>query len=240
MAFTFIASATHTINASGTIIDCSSPLNVAAGDLLVAWFRFENVTTTATIADTVGGNVFTMDTLQSNGADFFSRLGYVLSATENATSTFRGTLAVAGYSRRIVVMQFRPDAGDTVTLDNSTGPATGSSTAIASTAITTTGTDEVVFCGASTYSTATYSVQSINSVAADGIVSPAGDANTWYRILSSTFTNGTGTATSSVNGKWICNIAAFKSTASGGGGVTYPQLERGMRGIERGVYSGGL
>lgn len=29
-------------------------------------------------------------------------------------------------------------------------------------------------------------------------------------------------------------------TEAGGGGVTYPQLERGIRGVERGVYSGGL
>jgi len=99
---TFIGSATGTDNASGTTLDTSSTLNVATGDLLVVWVRWESTTATPTAAETGGGNGMTMLASVSNSV--WGALGYRLSATAMPQRLFdlpsmrRGPFAVLSSS----------------------------------------------------------------------------------------------------------------------------------------------
>lgn len=222
MAFTFIALVTGTANGAGTTLDASSALNVAASDLLIAWCKSEASTSYA-VAKNAGSpaNTFTFDVgdfVSSGGvADSF---GYVLSAAADATATFRVTTSSSSF-RRFFVLQYRPDAGETVTKDTS-NVGTGAGTAAASGVITTTGTDEVVVGGTGLGTGTDGSSQLINAVAA---TEPAGaplsvDTDVWYRILTATFAGGTASVTLAQSVAWICNVIAFKSVAAGGAAGT--------------------
>lgn len=229
MAFTFIASAQGASESSGTTLDCntggsSGALNVAAGDSLVVWVKHEGASTTIAVADTGGGNSFTFDAADkqnhSNG-DLSATFGYLLSASADASFVGRLTLGAARAFRTIQVWQFRPDAGETVTKDQS-NDAQGSSGSISSGNITTTGTDVIVVGGYGEYTANNSSAHQIGGVNATAVMqSQTALANftaSWYRILSATMT-GAATCTNS-SADWIGAVIALKSEAAGGGGAT--------------------
>jgi hypothetical protein len=216
MAWTFIASASGVADASGTTVDCSASLNVAAGDLLVGFLCNEGTVNTYAIAATTGAaDSFTFDAGDKigNATSVIGSFGYVLSAAANATATFRGTYGVAQTNKTILVMQFRPTAGATVTKDGSNGNLNGSGgTAIASGNITTTGTDEVALGASDLFNNGTTSAEQINSVTADGVLRQT-RASIWYRIVTATFT-GQATGTYSVSDQILSAIIAFKAVAA--------------------------
>ena len=220
MALTFIASASGTSNSAGTTLDCSTTLNVAAGDLLVVTTCWEDAASTTTVAESAGGNSFTMNTA-GNDASNYIRSGYVLSAAANSTSTFRMTSDSVAF-RRIIVMQFRPDASETVSLDagpNAANVTTGSTQTTAT--ITTTGTDEVVIANLKTYDpTSGYTSATIGGAAVDGSATVGGSndpAFMIYKLFTSTQSGITGVFTDTISDteKSRMEILAFKSVAGG-------------------------
>lgn len=214
MAFTFIASATGTSDVSGTSLNCSSTLNIQAGDLIVALVRWEATSTTPSIAG-VTNSLTMVSTFSTTAGIGYAAIGYKIAASTDAAETFIFTLAAARTYRRIIAMQFRPDAGDTVTLDASVSVGQGTSTTAISGNITTTGTDEVVVGAINSWSSAAITSPLINSVAADGS-SMLQYAGMLYRILTATFSNGAAQATVG-NSYWAADIIAFKSEATAGG-----------------------
>ncbi len=223
MAFTFIAWASNASDStSATTIDTTTALNVAAGDLLITWAKHEGAPTTVAIADSVSGNSHTLDAgdkVNHTNGDLSATFGYVLSATADASFTGRATFGAARPFRSIIVAQFRPDSGETVTKDTS-ATGQGNGTAVQSGTYTTSGTDVVAMGGYGEYVAATSSSHQINGVAADAVrktdVTHGNNFTAaWYRILSSTFTNGRSTCTAGSSGDWIGNGIAFKSVASG-------------------------
>ena len=227
MAFSFIASAIAQNDAgSATTLDCTSSLNLNTGDVVVAISAWEG-STTSTVAETGGGNSLTMATLQNDGSNWL-QFAYSLSTTANATSTFRQTLAAGQVIRRILVLQFRPTAGSTVSLDAGPSNGSGNGTAITSGNITTTGTDEIV-CGgmnAFDYST-TISNRNIGGSAADGSAVDA-VANKLiccisYKIYSSTQTNINAQFTTSASNLWLGQIIGFKAIVAASADTVIPR-----------------
>jgi len=221
MAWSLIASAENDADAAGTTLDTLSSLNVAAGDLLVAWCKYEGANGTFAVAKDSGSpaNTFTFDAgdeVNNGNGDLNASFGYVLSAAADATATFRFTTESRSF-RGVIIYQFRPDAGETVTKDASNvGSGFGIGT-VASGTIDTSGTDEVVFGGYAQYTGQTLSNREINNVAADGFEDNGStDHSVWYRILSATFSGGTAEVTQDVTQAWICNVIAFKSEAASG------------------------
>lgn len=218
MGFSYVASAKVEVDASGTTADMESSLNVAAGDLLVAWVANEDGTSTLAIAKNSGSpaNAFTFDAGDYLSASVYGSLGYLLSASADATATFRVTWGTARGVRRALIMQFRPDTGDVVTKDTSAG-GTGSDNTAESGDITTTGTDAVVVAGAELFNGGNTSSEQINEVAADGVLrtetggSYVVGSSIWYRILTNTFTGGHAQCVFESYDSWICGVAAFKA-----------------------------
>jgi hypothetical protein len=241
VAFTFIASAGGTNDASGTTLDCSGSLNVADGDVLVAWCKYEGAgAATMAVAKSTGSpaNTFTFnatDRKDHSNNDLSGGFGYLLSAAADATATFRLTLGAARVYRRLIVMQFRPDAGETVTRDTGNS-AQGSATTVASGAITTTGTDEIVCGGYGEYLAATTTSELVNAGAAiEPAASPQGSyTSCWYRILTATFVAGQATASFVGGGEWVCAAIALKSEAAVGGRTTFNAHPTGL-GMQHGL-----
>jgi len=219
-SFSHIATVGNWDNASGTTLDTSGSLNVAAHDLLVAVSKWESGDTTTSVQKNSGSpaNVFDFPNI-SPDTHFYSafggEFGYVLDAAADATATFRQTMAAARDGRRFFVMQFRPTSGYVAVYD-AAHCARGTSAAPNSGNISTTGNDAVAIGAYGEFSSNTTSSEQINGVAAtEPTNSPQDQASVWYRILTSTFTNGAASATLA-NIDWWCGISAFKlaSTAA--------------------------
>lgn len=220
MSFSFIAAVGNYDVTSGTVLDASASLNVAAGDVLVAVCSHQTEGNTSfAVAKDAGSppNTFVFDaadTIHHSNLDMHSAIGYLLSAAADATATFRLTLGVAKIARSIIVLQFRPDTSEVVTKDAS-NVAEGTGTAPASGNITTTGTDEIAVGGCVSYNLLATSSEQINSVAAtEPVGSPQTTTSAWYRLLTATFANGQASATLG-SGDWTCHIIAIKSEAGG-------------------------
>lgn len=224
MAATFIASASNASATSGQDLDCSSSLNVAAGDLLIAVAGYLYSTqTTESVAKNSGSpaNTFTFDSDDRGTQSSYvhTAVGYVLSAAADASATFRLHLDAAREYRSIIVLQFRPNGlayKDTrnKTLDTDGGTPCTSGT------ITTTGTDEVVVGGVKQfYDSGTTSVETIGGTTADGYVRTAGASgvsSAWYRILAATMTSGQAQATlPDGTTQWNCHIVSFYVVPAG-------------------------
>lgn len=220
-AFTFVASATGTADTpAASTIATESTLNVATNDLLVAWVTFEDGTGAETVEITDGGsNTFTFD-----AGDDVHGLGntangyplYRLAGVANATATFTATIKESGSPinksyRRIVVHQYRPGSGETVTKDISgTREGNDEGTAIATGTFSTTGTDGVVCGGAAVYTSGTHSSQQVGGVAADNAAATNG-ASLWCRIVTAGLTTQTAVSTYSGSNYWAATAIAFKS-----------------------------
>lgn len=219
MAATFIAAVGNN-SASASTLDASASLNVAAGDLLVAWVKHEGTATTNAIAKDSGTptNAFTFDAgdeIEHTNGDLNGWFGYKLSAEADSSFTPRLTLGASRGYVAFIVLQFRPDSGETFTKDAS-NTNEGANSTVASGTITTTGTDEVVIGAYGPYtSTTTEGEQIGGSAATEPTGSPQDNASVWYRILTATMTNGEATSSNGPAAAWVSAIISFKSeTAS--------------------------
>lgn len=220
MSFSFIKAVSNSNDAAGTTLDTSASLNVAVGDLLVAWCTNESGSTTRSIAKNSGSpaNNFSFDAgdaINHTDGALSGQFGYLLSAAADATATFRLTTTSKDI-RRVIIAQYRPDAGATVTKDKSANSATNASGISAvSGNVTTTGTDEVAVGGYGQDSGATLSSMAINAIAATeptGSPIPAGaGSHLWYRLLLATFAGGNASGTQSSGGNYVMGIISFKS-----------------------------
>ena len=218
MIFEFVALATGTV-ASGTTVDCSTSLNVKAGDLLVGWGHYNSAKTTAAIAKDSGSpaNTFTFDAADENdhGSDpNHGAIGYLLSAAADATAIFRLTLGVSSSFLSIFVYQFRPTPGITVSKDTS-NKGNGTGTALTSGNITLARVDDVCVACFGEASTAIEST-TVELIGEVPITERAGSPNSnftavWDRIADTAFT-GQAAATLGTSNAWILSIIAFKGT----------------------------
>lgn len=229
MAWAFVASTYGTYSAGGagsTTHDAVATLDIEVGDLLVATGRYYAPgETTINFAEDGGNNSFTMIGLLSNGLRRMDT-GYVIVSQANDAATIRMTLSVGEQYRSFVVMQFRPDSGDTVSYEAGPGDATDTGTALATGQISTTGTDELVVVCCQEGGGALSNLE-VGGGAADG--SQGGDALAtaysaeWYEIFTSAQTDIIGEATIGSSQGWCARILAFKSTAPSGGSIV-PKL----------------
>jgi len=221
MAFAFVASQTG-ITAYGPFktVSTASTLNVATGDVIGVYGIWnEAASGGATISDS-GSNSCTMEAEINYSGSCYITFGYILSAVANATATFKLTTTNNVFLLRIIALQFRPDAGDTITKDQNQASGTGWGTALLTGNISTTGDDEVTTCGLSLNYGSNPTAEQIGDTAADGVIDSGTDgASAWYRILSATAANIHGQAALGGSVDWAILLNSFKATAAAGGGT---------------------
>ena len=214
MGFSYVTSVSNYASGAGTTLDTVGSLNVLAGDVLVGSCTWSGGDTVATLAETGAGNALTMFA-RIISTDTYLRMGYKIGADENNT-TWRMTTADSRTYRYFCIMQFRPDAGETVTLDAGPSAGTGSGTAPQSGNVDTSGIDEIIVGTSSSFDFATVTSELIADGAATGAVDvgSGGDIllGIWYKI----FTEDPGDAihaqaTLGSSQRWCCDICAIKS-----------------------------
>jgi len=222
MALSFVASATGSNNANGvTTVTAGSALNLQAGDTLFAVVEAEGADNSETLTlqkdSGTPTNAFTFDANKRglNPGTCLLAMGYLESVAADATATFKLTLGTARDFPRIIILQFR---GGMALDTNAFSISSGSSTAANSGNFNTTVANSIA-CGAyANDSGSAATAEQINGIAADGSVdADLNTAGAWYRILSSTFTNGAASATCG-NISWACGGLSFKEVA---GAPTY-------------------
>lgn len=215
MAFTFVQSVgTDDVGGTPGSTDSLTISAATAGSLLVAWVKHEGASTTISVTD--GTSTFTPATKSSHGnGDLFGQFHYLLSANGGATTITTNLVASRPYLSLIVFEHTYTGGACTFDVENGNA-ATGSS--LSSGNITTTGTDELVFCGYGEYSTQFPSTEQINGLAASNIRDVPNVNNyssAWSRAFGATFT-GQGTATLVGSADYILRLASFKITAAAG------------------------
>jgi len=223
MSFAYVNGVNGYIDASGTTVNASAALNIATGDLLVAYVGWLlSGASTPSVADSGGGgeNQMTMLATSSNSGSN-GAFGYKISAIANAASTLRFTLTDAATNRYFAVYQFRPDGTDTVSTEGGPSSGTGAGTAQTSGNISPNGDDIVVIGGVDGdpfrgYLTATIGDAAVGGsiyVGAAGIKSLAIS----YKLYLASQVNIHADFTTNFNQTWVCDICAFKSVAAAGG-----------------------
>jgi hypothetical protein len=209
--FVFSANATGT-NDSGI---ASVTMTVPAGGLVVLWHKWEGSGSISSISDGTSSLSSGTKKDHANG-DMHGQFWYLLVGNSGSkTFTPTGSGSVSFGRCRAACFTY----GGTASLDVQ-NQGTGTSTALNSGNITTTGTLEVVLGGYAEYSGEFVDTgdgsPKINAVTATGIptTAPSADPTTWawYRILTATFAGGASTATLTGSREWVGNVISFKTT----------------------------
>jgi len=206
--------ATH-VQGTGSTSATAALTGVTAGNLIVAFVAWTTLGTTITqISD--GTSNLTALTRVDEGVDSadHGQMFYLLSAN-GGDRTY--TITFSGTSDSVVFWVAEFNSSGAWSYDASNG-ASGISTAPNSGNISTTGTDEIAVWGNKLFNVAaTLSNPLINGVTpTEPAYSPVDTYHhLYYRLLSSTFTDGAGAGTYSVSTQWVSLIAAFKAAAGG-------------------------
>jgi len=210
--FVFIPNANAATFVQSEVSDLSTTVSltgVGAGNLIVMWIKWEGATTGgATVSD--GTSSLSMGTLvEHSNNDLQGQFAYLLSAN-SGNKTYTVTFPSGSAYQRIRIAEY--SYSGTISLDVQN---TGSGTGVTPTSgdITTTGTDEIVLGGYGEYTGTTPSAPLVNGVAATFITGGT-NAKMWYRLPTSTFSNGNASLTINISSNWIANVIAFKVTPS--------------------------
>lgn len=214
-----------------------SVTGVSVGDLVFVWAKWEGGTASPTCSDGTSTltpwapGVISRPSADPRGCGFF-----ILSSVASGSLTYTVSLGVSRTFREIVAYRTTPSG--LVALDGTALGANGSSTAVSSGNITTTGTDGIAFGTYGDFGNSE-SAEKINGLAATGNTHAGANASeVWYRAYSAGFT-GAATCSLGISNDWLGGIIAFSIGGGGGGAsVTYPQLERMTRGLHRGINLG--
>lgn len=154
---------------------------------------------------------------------------YAKNTTGNAANQVSVTFGTPGDYHALHIGEFS-GCDTTAPLDTNQGSATGNSTTAATGSFNITSGDLVV---------AIACMAGFNPVHGTGftdmVASPDAVSLAEYQVVAATSIDAQETGSS---GQWGIAGAAFKAAGGGGASVTYPQLERGTRGLGRGLVTG--
>jgi hypothetical protein len=216
MAIQFIASASAYAAASGNSLSCSSMLNVQAGDILVACLCCDNTGRSPSASDG-GSNSFTI----LPEATYATYIGYILVAAANSAATFTFNLGTADTHRGIIVRQYRPSSGATISVEAGPVSAEATSASLSSASFSTTGTDELVVACGWIYS-GTLSSRAVGATSGANLIDLSTYLKSWDVNFSSAQSNIAATGSLSASVYWDAHAIAIKAVSSGitGSGAT--------------------
>lgn len=216
MAWTYVASTFAYVYASGTSVDAEASLHIEVGDVLVISVGSYGADTTVAVATTVPNDSFTMLT-HNSGTRALHAMGWVVVGTHDEAAVIRATLGEARSKLCFSVLQFRPDAGDSISLAAGNYTGTGTGIDLQSGNISPVGGDLLVVSGGYIRDCGSPSNNcQIGDVSRDGQQMSANSEGLWYKLYTSDQTNIHGQASSNDSDEWHCDIIALESAAAGG------------------------
>lgn len=229
MALAYVNGISAAAVGTGTSL-AATYLNIAAGDILVAWACWEDGDAgTVTVGDG-GDNSLTGQTASNYGGNygqFFVKSG--CAANASATITFANSTSRP--YRIIYVYQFRPDTGETVSIAAGPSASSGTGTSLSSGQISPTGSDLMVIGACKIYKGQTWwSGRLIAGADPDAFNVVGNLTSVWYKAFAESQSNITAAITGSVSAAWICDILAIKSETPGGASPVPKIIAAYMRG----------
>lgn len=216
MAFSVIQSASNSEDGSDTNVTVSLT-GVTAGSLVVVLVGFEGGgATTCSVSD--GTDTFQACTQfnHSNG-DNNCQIHFLLSST-SGNKTYTATFGAARAFKRIHVYEVSYSGSVTLVTERGQQDATAG-TAVSSGNLRLDTSESIVFAIAKEYAVTTFSSPLVNGAAADGsIINSPVDSHTatWHERVTSPFSSGAASITSSASMDWLCAAAAFREGAAPG------------------------
>jgi len=213
---------------SATYTDTDTSLNVAVGDLLVAFYTAASPTNLV-IAQDDGSDVFS-DPVQILSVNVPNPvyMAYKIITSADAAFVVRASHDNSlNWYRILNVEQFRPDSGETIAFDAASVAGTGTGTAVVSGNIDTTGTDEILVGVLCCVTTATASAHTIGGVDTDEWQYANKRQQIGYRFSAATESAINLSCTLSGSDTWGAYLIAFKS-AAGGGETAYAYVGSGQ------------
>jgi hypothetical protein len=218
MSIAFVASAYASVSGSAATIDASPTLTLQAGDLLVGLVGYSgNTASGATLAQTDGVNP--CDAFPDSGTWYSGNqiVFFKESCVAASGVTFRATLNAADTDRSITILQFRPDAGDEITLHGNVYDFFNEYTGVAALSVgpfSTMGDDVVVINLARKYQNNAMSARQIGGVSADGYVTN-GLIEAWYKTRTADASGIYATATLAADTDVGNRLLTFRATPKG-------------------------
>jgi hypothetical protein len=203
----------------GTTVDTGTTLDILAGDVLVAYVAGDYGSSLSSVAEDDNSNSFTV---LGNTSEWW-RVGSarLLSAAASSGATIRATLsAYASSDWELIVLQFRPASGETVSFGS--GPASASNVwgSNPTSGQLSTSSAKSVFVGCGSNGHATLSNPRIGGVSVDGSVyAESINMVVGYTIYGTTQSNIAFAATSG-EGTWGAQMMCLEYTESSGGHPT--------------------
>lgn len=239
-----IARVTTSASASGAGTTRATPsFNAVAGNFVAAFVRWSGAGLALSSLVDTAGNTYTSAvdsaTFGSSDTTFNPRVAlyYAKNITGNATNVVTGTWGSSADFAWIEALQYS-GIDTTAPLDVAIGARTASTTSDHSVGtLTTAQAVELILCGVSENAFSTFTAGSsftlINGSLGDGTNTFGGVEEFITASTQTTFTAHVSGGGGGVHDGIVA--AAFLGGAAGGGGVTLPQLERFIRGLERGL-----
>jgi len=214
----YIGVATGHTTSYGDTLDTSTTLDILAGDVVVAYVSgfFAAGNDVATIAEDDASNGLTVLSASNDG--WKVQGGYSISASVSTGATFRAVLDRAhGNEWELVVLQFRPGAGETVSFGS--GPASANSGwgSNPTSANLSTTSDDSLFVGAASNDRANLTSHQIAGASTDGVIQSANFAFDIARTVFSSSQTSINYSTSSSLGIWAAQLICLDITVTGGG-----------------------
>jgi len=218
MGFTAISNFTTSGAGGATTLPMASAVTVNANDVVIVYAGNDQSQAINSIDDG-NGHTATLLSLGSNGTRRHI-MGYWLAAPTGGSITYTANFAGSCTNRTIGVWVFTPSAA--ASLDGATsGPATGTGTAVASNSLTTAGSDCLII--GSCYAVgAGFTSPLIGGAAATASDSDGAGAE-WYKATTGSGVTASITVTSGI---WIADAMSFQiaAAASSGGRGRAPLL----------------
>lgn len=198
---------------SGSTTVASPSITVTAGNLIVAWVKWETATTISGVSD--GTTAFTAGTLKAHAnADLNGQFFYLLSGNSGA-KTITVTFSASTPFRRIIVCEFsHTSAAAFDTQNTGSGSIAAAPVVIASGSITTNAAAGLALGGYSEYSGNTMNTPRVATNAAVGKPNSTsvGLPWTWYFITSGSVSGASdcNMSNGNTNDAWVVNAIAFK------------------------------
>ena len=201
----------------------TTAISIATGDVLVGIFGWNGATTTVSCQSGAGENVFSMYSItdHSGNTDLHTAFGIKYGAVSHTAATMTFGLAAARIYLSFIVGIWRPDGGDTVTV-NSHPAAVDANDVDTNTsgAINTSGTDSLAVVAMSEYSGREVETMSMAGAVVTYLFSTAFATHMGYKLYTSSQTGVAGGITLSGIADSTIEIISFDSAAGGepGGG----------------------
>jgi len=214
---TYIGAAQGYSSTAIASIDATTTLNIAAGDVLVAYLAV--VSPDSATLDYVGEDDDTTNefTVLARAPNWAVQGSYLLSAEASSGATMRMTSSkISNEGWEFTVLQFRPASGETVTFGSgpaAAGTAWGKNPT--SLALSTTSADSL-YVGAAANDRAAISSNQIGGASPDGTISGTNDFDVSYTVFESAQTSNTYSTATASSGAWGAGLIVLDIATSSG------------------------